>query len=113
MATIANAAGLEQCLFQGDLGFKQQGIMWNQTPEEYWSRAAFVRFLDHVIKEFEDQFSQLIENSIRGLKVIPNAVTSLSAEDEDVIIPYFKDDLPFPVHYSGSKKVETILGRSI
>ena len=53
-------------------------------------------FMDHVIKEFEERFSQLSENSIRGLKVIPSRVTSLSAEDEDVIIQHFKDDLPSP-----------------
>ena len=53
-------------------------------------------FMDHVIKEFEDRFSHLNENSISGLKVILSTVTSLPAEDEYVIIQYFKDDHPSP-----------------
>ena len=43
---------------------------------------AFV-ILGHLVKEL---FSQLGENSITGLKVIQSRVTSLSAEDEDIIL---------------------------
>lgn len=53
---------------------------------------AFV-ILGHLVKEL---FSQLSENSITGLKVTPSRVTSLSAEDEDIIFKHFKDNLPSP-----------------
>ena len=71
----------KQHLFQGDVGFRQQGIMWNHQ-----------HLKSIVFKKFEDRFSQLNENSIRGLKVISSTVTNLSTEDEDVIIQYFKDE---------------------
>ena len=94
---MVNAAGLEtmsilrKCRLQ-----TARNNVESSTPEEYWRRAVFVAFMDHVVKEFEERFSQLSENCIRGLKVIPSRVTSLSAEDEDVIIQHFKDDLPSP-----------------
>ena len=36
------------------------------TPEEYWRRPVFVPYLDHLIQEFEDQFSQLSQETVRG-----------------------------------------------
>ena len=84
MVTMANAAGLDtmsiprRCRLQ-----TARNNVESATLEEYWRRAVFVPFMDRVIKEFEERFSQLSENSIRGLKVILSRVTSLSAEDEE------------------------------
>ena len=68
MITMANSAGLETHQ-------TARNKVESSTPEEYWRRAVFVPFIDNIIKEFQERFSQLSENSITGLKVILSRVT--------------------------------------
>ena len=64
------------------------------NPEEYWRRTVFIPFLDHLIREFEDRFSKLNEDAIKGLQLLPSNVSKLSAEDTHTIRQRFRMDLP-------------------
>ena len=64
------------------------------TPEEYWRRTIFVPFLDHLIQEFEERFSQLNEDAVRGLHLLPSNISKISTEDIKAICQRFWSDLP-------------------
>ena len=70
------------------------------TPEEYWRRSIFIPFLDHLIQEFEGRFTQLSEQAVRGLQLLPSMVSKLGAEDTQAICQRFKEDLPSPETFS-------------
>ena len=70
------------------------------SPEEYWCRTVFIPFLDHLIQEFVDRFSQLNEDAIKGLQLLPKNVSKLSAEDTHTICQHFRTDLPSPQFFS-------------
>ena len=70
------------------------------TPEEYWRRTIFIPFLDHLIQEFEGRFTQLSEQAVRGLQLLPSTVSKLGAEDTQAICQRFKEDLPSPETFS-------------
>ena len=61
--------------------------------EGYWCRIVFIPFLDHLIQEFEDRFSQLNEDSIKGLQRLPNSVSHTRCQR-------FRTDLPSPEYFS-------------
>ena len=70
------------------------------TPEEYWRRTIFVPFLDHLIQEFEERFSQLSEAAVRGLHLLPSNISNISTEDIQTICQRFRADLPSPEFFS-------------
>ena len=70
------------------------------TPEEYWRRTAFVPSLDHLIQEFEERFSQLSEEAIRGLHLLPSNISNISTEDIQAICQCFRADLQSPEFFS-------------
>ena len=70
------------------------------TPEEYWRRTIFVPFLDHLIQEFEERFSQLNEDAVRGLHLLPSNISKISTEDIQAVCQHFRSDLPSPEFFS-------------
>ena len=71
------------------------------TPEEYWQRTIlFEPFLDHLIQEFEERFSQLNEDAVRGLHLLPSYISKISTEDIQAICQRFRSDLPSPEIFS-------------
>ena len=70
------------------------------TPEEYWRRTVFVPFLDHCIQEFEERFSRLNEDAVRGLHLLPSNISKISTEDIQAICQRFRPDLHSPEFFS-------------
>ena len=64
------------------------------SPEECWRRSVFVPFLDHIIQELSDRFSQLNEDAVKRLNLLPSNLSNLSAEDIHIICKRFRTDLP-------------------
>lgn len=97
MMKIATAAGIEELSVPRRCGRQTaRNNVQSSSTEEYWRRAVFIPFLDHLNQEFENRFSQLSQNSIIGMKLIPDQITSISAEDEEKVIHFFNEDLPSP-----------------
>ena len=57
-------------------------------------------FLDHLIQEFEERFSQLSEAAVRGLHLLPSNISNISTEDIQTIYQRFRADLPSPEFFS-------------
>lgn len=70
--------------------------MQASNPEEYWRRTVFIPFLDHLIQDLNDRFSQLNQDAVRGLKLLPHDVSRLSSDDTTVILDWFVSNLPSP-----------------
>ncbi len=66
------------------------------SPEEYWQRTIFVPFLDHLIQAFNDRFTQLNEDAIRGFQLLPSNLEKMTTEDAERICKRFICDLPSP-----------------
>ena len=61
---------------------------------EYWMRALFFPYLDHLIMEFESRFNHLSETARQTLCVLPPNLHLLIDESINLIEDFFKDDLP-------------------
>lgn len=64
---------------------------------EYWKRALFLPYLDHLIMEFESRFNHSSETSRQTLCVLPSNLHLLTDESINLIEDFFKDDLPSKV----------------
>ncbi|MCG7879674.1 MAG: hypothetical protein N0C90_25600, partial [Candidatus Thiodiazotropha endolucinida] len=64
-----------------------------QTPKEYWKRALFFPFLDHLIQELQDR---LVGNEARfhAEYLIPIKLQGLSNQVARQLFETFGDDLP-------------------
>lgn len=97
MLEMANTAGLDELPVPRRCGRQTtRNNVESSTSEEYWRRAIFIPFMDHLITEFEERFSQLTQGAVLGLHLLPTKVNKLTPHDEAEIATYFKDDLPSP-----------------
>ena len=67
---------------------------------EYWRRTVFVPFLDHLLQELDNRFSQLSQDAIKGFCLIPPELPRLSESDITTLFERFKDDLPSPSSFN-------------
>lgn len=68
----------------------------SENPQEYWRRTAFVPFLDHLMTEFGERFTEMSSAAVQGLFLLPANLDNLSAEQEEAIKSRFLPDLPEP-----------------
>lgn len=97
MEAMAAGAGLEEMSIPRTCGRQTaRNNIQSASAEEYWRRVIFIPFLDHLNQEFADRFSQLSQNSVIGMKLLPSGVASISCKDEERIVHFFREDLPSP-----------------
>ena len=70
------------------------------SPMEYWCRTVFVPFLDHLLQELDNRFSQLAQDAIKVFCLIPSELPRLLESDITTLFERFKDDLPSPSSFN-------------
>jgi hypothetical protein len=66
------------------------------TPEDYWRRTVFVPFIDHLLQELDNRFSQINSSAIPGLLLLPCNLEKLNDKKMQKIYESFETDLPSP-----------------
>lgn len=61
-----------------------------QSDKEYWRRTIFVPFLDHLLQEFGDRFSQLTQDAVKGFHLIPAEAPKLSESVITTLVERFQ-----------------------
>ena len=67
-----------------------------ETPTEYWKCAVFIHFLDHMIAQLEDRFSEMASNPVEGFLLLPSCLAGLMGEKAKQLFSNFSADLPSP-----------------
>ncbi len=74
------------------------------SPKDYWQRTIFI---DHLLEEFENRFSQL---AVKGFHLVPS---QLPKGSESIITTRYKDDLPSPASFKQEIRMWKILWADI
>ncbi|XP_078401146.1 52 kDa repressor of the inhibitor of the protein kinase-like isoform X2 [Cetorhinus maximus] len=68
-----------------------------ETPENYYKEAITAPFLDHIILEIEDMFSEQQLKALKCLSLVPSVMAQLKYNTgEENMADLYKDDLPNP-----------------
>ena len=65
-----------------------------ENPKTYWRCTTFIPFLDHLIAELSTRFSQLNQQTIKGLQLLPCNLTTLTDGEVAELYKRFHQDLP-------------------
>lgn len=75
----------------------QSGEISDETPENYYKEAITAPFLDHIILEIEDMFSEQQLRALKCLSLVPSVMAQLKYNTgEENMADLYKDDLPNP-----------------
>ena len=78
-----------------------------ENPKVYWRCTTFIPFLDHLIAELSTRFSQLNQQAIQGLQLLPCNLTTLTDDKVAELYERFHQDLPAPEAFQQEVKVWT------
>ncbi|XP_072333509.1 52 kDa repressor of the inhibitor of the protein kinase-like isoform X2 [Scyliorhinus torazame] len=71
--------------------------MSEETPENYYKESISAPFLDHIILEIEDMFSEQQLKALKCLSLVPSVMAQLKYNTgEENMADLYKDDLPNP-----------------
>ncbi|XP_069748224.1 52 kDa repressor of the inhibitor of the protein kinase-like isoform X2 [Narcine bancroftii] len=73
------------------------GEVSEESPENYYKEAITAPFLDHIILEIEDMFSEQQLKALKCLSLVPSVMAQLKYNTgEENMADLYKDDLPNP-----------------
>ena len=80
---------------EGMVGKTQRFNVPAESPEDYWQRAVYVPFLDHLLEELKGRFTGLTQAAVRALCLLPEKVKTLDvARVRENLAEAFNGDLP-------------------
>ncbi|XP_071835292.1 52 kDa repressor of the inhibitor of the protein kinase-like [Apostichopus japonicus] len=66
------------------------------SPEDYWRKAIFITYLDHLISEFNSRFTHASKVATRSLSLLPAHIHNLNDEEMSDIHQFYAADMPSP-----------------
>lgn len=66
------------------------------SREDYWRKAIFITYLDHLISEFNSRFTHASKVAARSLSLLPAHIHNLNDEEMSDIHQFYAADMPSP-----------------
>lgn len=67
-----------------------------ESTEDHYRVNLFLPFIDHVTTELRTRFAESTEPALLAALLVPTELPQLSEERQDRLLPWYKEDLPFP-----------------
>lgn len=74
----------------------RRNSMPGESPEVYYRRTVFVPFMDDLLQQFRDRFTENTKKALTGFKLLPSNVQSLTDQDVCDLLQRYEPDLPSP-----------------
>ncbi|XP_062505475.1 uncharacterized protein LOC134182112 [Corticium candelabrum] len=95
MCTMAKLHGMEELTVPRTCsGQSLRSNIEVENPKTYWRCTTSIPFLDHLIAELSTRFSQLNQQAIKGLRLLPCNLTTLTDGEVAELYKRFHQDLP-------------------
>ena len=89
---------LQSHSFLGDVEFRQRNNVPGDTPEIYYRHTVSIPFLDELISHLKTRFSDLQQNAIMGMTLVPSVMAdqTIPANSLSDLMEHYGEDLPNP-----------------